>query len=129
MNLFGQAYQQGLETIQPDYHEMRETYRGRQEIQRHWTTSCLEQISHREPREKLDVVGMVESQCCINGEQCIDHRRYFLAGLERNDAKFFADAVRSYRGVEDSLNRVLDIAFREDDSRIRNAYAQENLRY
>jgi len=38
-----------------------------------------------------------------------------------------AEIIRSHWGVENSLDWVLDVAFREDDSRIRAGNATENL--
>ena len=52
--------------------------------------------------------------------------RYFISSLP-NDAKGFAEAARGHWGVENSLHWCLDIAFREDDSRIRQGHAAENM--
>jgi predicted transposase YbfD/YdcC len=41
--------------------------------------------------------------------------------------KVFGHAVRSHWGVENSLHWVLDVIFREDDSRIRTGYGAENF--
>jgi predicted transposase YbfD/YdcC len=39
----------------------------------------------------------------------------------------FARAVRSHWGIENKLHWVLDVHFREDQSRARSGYAAENL--
>ena len=36
-------------------------------------------------------------------------------------------AVRGHRGTENSVHRVPDVVFREDDCRIRKGYASENF--
>lgn len=41
--------------------------------------------------------------------------------------KTFASAVRSHWGMENSMHWVLDLVFREDESRVRQGYAEENL--
>lgn len=43
------------------------------------------------------------------------------------DAKRFAEAVRGHWGIENSVHWVLDIAFREDESRVRVGNSAQNL--
>ena len=54
--------------------------------------------------------------------------RYYFSSLPA-DAKGFAEAVRAHWGVENSQHWGLDIAFREDESRIRkdNSYLEQVL--
>jgi len=52
--------------------------------------------------------------------------RYYIGSIE-NNAEFFAKAVRSHWGIENSCHWVLDVAFREDDSRVRKDHGPENL--
>lgn len=67
---------------------------------------------------------MVESERFINGKVSIE-RRHSICTL--TDIKLFAQAARAHWGVENSLHWVLDVTFREDDSRIRTGYAPENF--
>lgn len=67
----------------------------------------------------------MKHQRCVNGETSSE-TRYFIASLE-NNAPFFGHAVRSYWAIENTLHWVLDVSFREDDSRIRRDHSSENM--
>jgi predicted transposase YbfD/YdcC len=70
-------------------------------------------------------VGRIEAERHVHGEVTIE-QRYYLASIE-NDARGLAEAVRAHWGIENCVHWVLDIAFREDDSRVRSGHAPENL--
>ena len=55
------------------------------------------------------------------GERC-----YYISSLP-GDARARAHAIGSHWSIENGLHWVLDIAFREDDSRVRQRHADENL--
>lgn len=52
--------------------------------------------------------------------------RYYLSSLPA-DAARIGQAVRAHWGIETRLHWVLDVAFREDESRVRVGHAAENL--
>ena len=52
--------------------------------------------------------------------------RYYLASVE-NDAKLILRAARGHWSIENGLEWVLDIAFREDENRVRQGHAAENF--
>lgn len=52
--------------------------------------------------------------------------RYYISSLAP-DAERINFAVQSHWGIETKLHWVLDVAFREDESRIRKGYADENF--
>ena len=52
--------------------------------------------------------------------------RYLISSLP-GDAKELLRAVREHWGIENSLHWVLDIAFREDECRVRKGHGPENL--
>jgi predicted transposase YbfD/YdcC len=52
--------------------------------------------------------------------------RYFITSLSQ-DAKQLAEYIRGHWSIENQLHWILDVDFREDDSRIRKDNAPENL--
>jgi predicted transposase YbfD/YdcC len=52
--------------------------------------------------------------------------RDYLLSFER-DVTRFASSVRSHWGIANSVHWVLDVAFREDESRIRTGHADHKL--
>jgi len=68
---------------------------------------------------------MVESIREVDGKTTVE-RRYYLASLPLGIGTL-ARAVRSHWGVENKVHWIMDVCFREDQSRARTGYAAENL--
>jgi predicted transposase YbfD/YdcC len=105
--------------------EIVEKDHGRFETRRYYQSDYLDWFADREKWEGLRSVGMVESIREIDGKATIE-RRYYLSSLKL-DVETFARAVRGHWGVENKLHWVMDVCFREDQSRARAGYAAENL--
>ena len=107
------------------YYETEEQQHGRVEIRRHWTLPTPLGFAQQDAWSKLQCLGMVESERHVKGEVSIE-QRYYIASLAP-DVKPFAHAVRAHWGIENCVHWVLDIAFREDECRVRIGHAPENL--
>ena len=73
----------------------------------------------------LQTVGLCEAARELDGEVSLNCR-YYLSSLPVEAGKF-AEAVRGHWAVENSCHWVLDVVFREDDSRVRAGQAAENF--
>ena len=75
---------------------------------------------------RLHIVILVESERHI-GAAVEVARRYFLSSLATTDAAAVGVYVRGHWGVENGLHWGLDVAFRQDASRIRRDHAPQNF--
>jgi predicted transposase YbfD/YdcC len=70
-------------------------------------------------------IGVVTSLCLRDGKETIEVR-YYICSLAMG-VKRFARAVRGHWGIENSCHWVLDMTYREDESRIREQALRENF--
>lgn len=112
-----------------DYHKEINKGHGRIEIRECWVTNDEEYLKYIEQElghwEGLQSLIMVQSERRINGKSSIE-TRFFIASLPP-DAKHLLHVIRSHWGIENKLHWVLDMSFREDESRVRQGNATENL--
>ena len=99
---------------------------GRIEIRRHWLLSSVEHLIDAHLQTGLRRVGLIESERRIKGKLPTIERRYYLLSLD-GGVKRFAQGVRNHWKIENQLHSCLDVAFDEDDSRIRTGHAPENM--
>lgn len=101
---------------------------GRIEIRRCWVIGDPETIRYLRGAsdwKKLHAVVKVQAERRIGAEVTV-HERYFLTSLA-DEAKALLQTIRTHWSIENSLHWVLDIAFREDESRIRKDHGAENF--
>ena len=91
---------------------------GRVETRTHYLVTDLSTLPSVSDWSGLRSIGWVEAKReeKASGKMSIEHRYYINSIM---DIDVFAEATRSHWGVENRLHWVLDMVFREDESRIR----------
>lgn len=111
-----------------DYEETVEKAHGRVETRRCWATAhpeCIAYIRGLEGWPGIQTVSMVKGERRI-GESTATETRYYISSL-KSDAQCVLKAVRGHWSIENALHWVLDIAFGEDESRLRVGHSAENF--
>lgn len=99
---------------------------GRIERRRLWCTPEVHWVQEAQEWTGLRSFVAVESTRTL-GAITTTERRYYISSLSGTDAAALARAVRGHWGIENQLHWALDMAFREDESRIRRGHSAENF--
>jgi len=101
---------------------------GRLETRWWWTISdpaVLRGLRGSQEWDNLGCVAKVRARRTVDDKVTVEDR-YFLSSLDGR-AEQMLMATRSHWQIENSLHWVLDIAFREDESRVRKDHGAQNL--
>lgn len=107
------------------HHETVDGEHGKIEIRNYWTTSDIEWLYGRDKWENITTICMVERERQFENKT-EKETSYYISSLE-NDAEKVGEAIRDHWRIENCLHWVLDMAFREDESRIRQKNASQNF--
>ena len=132
------AAEQQFRGVAHQEHQTFDAEHGRQERRAYFVTGEVDWLRERHQTEGaeswagLQSIGMVEARRREGGvgTPVSVERRYYLSSLpveEVGSAQRFAEAVRGHWGIENALHWVLDVAFREDECRVRTDHAPQNL--
>lgn len=97
---------------------------GRVEKRQCYATSVIEWIEEKREWKGLKSIVMIVSTRFVGGKESIE-KRYFITSLDPNAQKSLA-VSRAHWGIENSLNWVLDVIFKEDARIIWNKNIAQN---
>lgn len=121
-------YAEETEFADCDYHRTIDKGHGRIEVRECWTISSSEYLVYL--RNLLDwanlrTIVMVKRERRL-GAKIETEVKYYISSLVSR-AQHILDIVRGHWGIENRVHWVLDIAFREDDSRLRKGNGAQNF--
>jgi predicted transposase YbfD/YdcC len=128
---FAAARANGFADVAPADHDHWATVEqghGRVETRRYWVIrepATITALDQGGAWAGLRAIGLVERERRIGTEVSVEARHYLLSGA--GGAAAFGQAVRSHWGIENRAHWVLDVAFREGESRVRVGDGAENL--
>jgi predicted transposase YbfD/YdcC len=111
--------------VEHSTYQTRDGEHGRIEARRYWAMPLPAWIDSKHKWAGLRSLAAVEAERIVDGKTSI-HRRYYITTLNP-DAKRIGHAIRNHWGIENRLHWVLDMSFREDESRIRTSNAPQNI--
>lgn len=109
-----------------DFCENTDKGHGRVETRTTWATAKTDWLKKRHDWTDIESIGAVES-CVTEKGKMRTERRYFIASFKEQCAARLGVLARNHWSVENNLHWMLDVAFGEDDSRVRIGNAAENL--
>lgn len=128
--LFADAQAVGFAGVAHDHHREVDGGHGRVEIRDAWAITDAAHRAYLDPDgawPQLRALGVVRAERRSGGQTSVE-TRYYLASLDGPaPARALNRAVRSHWDVENGLHWVLDLAFREDECRVRVGHAAHNL--
>lgn len=125
---FKLAQQNDFAKVTHTYHRTVNGGHGRIEVRQCWAISGADSLAFLRSDglwSQLQCIVMIQSERRIQ-ENVSSQTHYFITSLS-NDARAILAAKRAHWGIENGLHWVLDVAFREDDSRVRHGNADQNL--
>jgi len=125
---FVHADQVNFKDIDYDYHKTVNKGHGRIEIRECWVIAdpvAFDYIRHYEGWADLNAIVRVQRERRIQ-DKIQQETAYFITSL-LPDAPKILQATRQHWAVENNLHWVMDVTFREDDSRIRKGNSPQNM--
>jgi predicted transposase YbfD/YdcC len=125
---FAHADQVKFQGMTHDYYQTVNKGHGRIDIRRCWTVAdpiAFEYIRHYEGWADLQTIVRVQRERHLN-DKVQQETSYYISSLPAQ-ASLILNAIRCHWRIENNLHWVLDVVFREDDSRIHKENSSQNM--
>ena len=126
-----ELYFDGAPARETDVLTQTEKSHGRIETRRHLVSQNVDWMSGKrrypdEPRFRgLRSIAMIGTRVEKDGEVKTERRCYISSRVLTAEA--FAEAARAHWAIENGLHRVLDVEFKQDQSRLRRGHGAKNM--
>ena len=124
-DLFAKLLEEDFGDTPVSRHEEREHGHGRTEERDYYQIPVPSDFPQREKWTGLKTFGLAIRRSIAGGKETVEHR-YYISSLSRHGRRF-AGYVRGHWSIENNLHWVLDMTFREDESRVRERCLADNL--
>jgi predicted transposase YbfD/YdcC len=123
--VLGQALETNFAGLEHDTWESRTRGHGREECRRYTVLHSTAGLRNASEWAGLTTIGLCCTERIVKGKRS-DEVRYFI-GSRKASARTYGQALRQHWGIENSLHWQLDVTFGEDDNRVSQRNAAENL--
>lgn len=126
--LFDDLAQSGFKAFPFDHAKTVAKDHGRIEIRQAWSIAApnlIENLRTAHKWPKLTTLVKVQSERYLDGKHSLE-TRYYISSLKTTAADILG-ITRTHWAIENSLHWVLDIAFREDECRLRKDNGAQNF--
>ncbi len=125
INYFEQVKEYGVEGRDYQIFEEKNKDHGRKETRKIFVTNQIDFLPQKNEWKNLQSIVCLSSKRIVNNkiskENC-----YYITSLDTS-AKKIGEAIRKHWAIENILHWVLDVSFRENQSRIRKGNGPENM--
>ena len=119
---------ENFKDVEHVYHESTDGGHGRIDTRRVWATDQIDWLRGQSDWKGLTSVVVVESTRRLIGTgKSSTERRYFISSLPCTSGETFARLIRNHWSIENTQHWSLDMAFNEDQSRVRKDHGDQNL--
>jgi predicted transposase YbfD/YdcC len=115
-------------SVPHSYEQTIDQKHGRYEVRRAWCSTALDRLPAPSTAgwANLASITLVSRERTIQGKTSHE-RAYYLSSLSHGNAKKMLHAIRGHWSIENPCHWNLDMAFREDESRIHKDHGPENM--